>query len=62
MNFENFLILFYSTVFYLLVYIMLALSTNLEYGYTGIPNLGKVLFFFIGAIVSAVITTRVYDA
>lgn len=62
MNFESFLILFYSTVFYLLVYVLLALSTNLEYGYTGVPNLGKVLFFFIGAIISAVITTRIYDA
>ncbi|MEM1946832.1 MAG: branched-chain amino acid ABC transporter permease [Candidatus Caldarchaeum sp.] len=62
MNLESLLILFYSSMFYLLIYIMLALSTNIEYGYTGVPNLGKVLFFFIGSIVTAALTTKIYDS
>ncbi|MDJ0274846.1 MAG: branched-chain amino acid ABC transporter permease [Nitrososphaerota archaeon] len=51
-----------SFLFYLMIYAILALSTNLEYGYTGIPNLGKVLFYFVGGIVTAVLVTRTYDA
>jgi branched-chain amino acid transport system permease protein len=51
-----------SFLFYLMIYTILALSMNIEYGYTGVPNLGKVLFYFVGGIVTAVIATRVYDA
>jgi len=50
-----------SIVAYTSIYIMLALSTNLEYGYTGVPNFGKVFFFFIGAIVSAVVAGWLYN-
>lgn len=35
---------------------MLSLSLNLEYGFTGLLNFGKVAFFMIGAYVSAIIT------
>ena len=31
------------------IYLILALSFNIEYGYTGLPNFGKVLFYSIGA-------------
>ena len=34
------------------VYMILSLSFNIEYGFTGIPNLGKVLFYAIGAYVA----------
>ncbi|MGC9009804.1 MAG: branched-chain amino acid ABC transporter permease [Sulfolobales archaeon] len=51
-----------SIITFTSIYLMLALSTNLEYGYTGIPNFGKVFFFFIGAIVSAVITANMYNS
>jgi branched-chain amino acid transport system permease protein len=51
-----------SFLFYLMIYTILALSMNIEYGYTGVPNLGKVLFYFVGGIVTAVIATRTYDA
>jgi branched-chain amino acid transport system permease protein len=59
---EGLLVLIISFTFYFMVYVILALSMNMEYGYTGIPNLGKVLFFFIGALTTAVITTRIYDS
>jgi Branched-chain amino acid transport system / permease component. len=29
-----------SFLFYLMIYTILALSMNIEYGYTGVPNLG----------------------
>ncbi|MCS7117565.1 MAG: branched-chain amino acid ABC transporter permease [Thaumarchaeota archaeon] len=59
---EGALVLFQSFTFYLLIYVILSLSMNLEYGLTGVPNLGKVLFFFVGAITSTVITVNVYDS
>ncbi len=31
------------------IYLILAVSFNIEYGYTGLPNLGKVLFYCLGA-------------
>ena len=37
---------------------MIALSLNLEYGLTGIPNFGKALFVSIGAYVAGVTYTR----
>lgn len=39
--------------------LILALSFNLEYGYGGQPNLGKVFFFSIGAYVAGVFTAHV---
>ncbi len=40
------------------IYLMLSISLNLEYGYTGIPNFGKVLFFAGGAFIVGATTTR----
>ena len=40
------------------VYLMLSVSLNLEYGYTGLPNFGKVLFFAGGAFVAGGVTAR----
>ncbi|HDI46652.1 MAG TPA: branched-chain amino acid ABC transporter permease [Candidatus Methanomethylia archaeon] len=40
------------------VYSILSISLNLEYGYTGIPNFGKVLFFAGGAFVVGSLTAR----
>lgn len=45
-----------STTFAL--FLILALSFNLEYGYGGQPNLGKVFFYSIGAYVAGSLTTR----
>jgi branched-chain amino acid transport system permease protein len=35
-----------------LVYVLVALTVNLEFGYTGIPNFGKVLFVAGGGLIS----------
>lgn len=40
------------------IFLILALSFNLEYGYAGQPNLGKVFFYSVGAYVSGVLTTH----
>lgn len=40
------------------LYLMLSLSLNLEYGYTGIPNFGKVMFFALGAFVTGSLAAR----
>jgi branched-chain amino acid transport system permease protein len=40
------------------IYVILALSFNLEYGYAGQPNLGKVFFYSVGAYVGGAITTH----
>lgn len=37
------------------IYAILALSLNLQYGFTGLVNLGHVVFFMIGAYVSAIL-------
>jgi len=58
---SSFLILISSIVTYTSIYIILALSMNLEYGYTGVPNLGKVMFYFIGGIISARIAMMILD-
>ena len=39
-------------------YLMLSISLNLEYGCTGIPNFGKVMFFAGGAFVTGALTAR----
>jgi len=41
------------------IYAILTLSLNLEMGYTGIPNFGKVLFVAAGAAAAANVTGRV---
>lgn len=40
------------------IYLILALSMNLEYGLTGLPNFGKVFFYSVGAYASAFIVSR----
>ncbi|HSH43022.1 MAG TPA: hypothetical protein VK973_12930, partial [Arenicellales bacterium] len=37
------------------IYGILALSLNLQYGFTGLVNLGHVVFFMLGAYVSAIL-------
>ncbi len=41
------------------VYLIFSVSTNLEYGYAGIPNLGKVMFFAGGAFTVGALATRI---
>lgn len=41
------------------IFLILALSFSLEYGFAGQPNLGKVFFYSIGAYVTGTLTTRV---
>lgn len=40
------------------IYFILALSMNLEYGFTGLPNFGKVFFYSAGAYATAVFVGR----
>jgi len=41
------------------IYLIMALSLNLEYGYSGIPNFGHVFFMSVGAYVSGNLTAHV---
>ncbi len=43
---------------YIGIYVILSISLNIEYGYAGIPNFGKVLSFLGGAIVAGAIGSR----
>ncbi|MEM2084090.1 MAG: hypothetical protein QXV10_06210, partial [Nitrososphaerota archaeon] len=45
-----------DTFIWIALYSILALSLSIEYGFTGIVNFGKALFFMIGAYVSAIVT------
>jgi branched-chain amino acid transport system permease protein len=45
-----------STVIIFSLYSLLSLSLNLEYGYTGLPNFGKVAFQAVGAFVCGAFT------
>jgi len=42
------------------IYVIINLSLNLEFGYTGIPNFGKVLAVGAGAFVAASIPGRIF--
>ncbi len=42
------------------VYVIVNLSLNLEFGYTGIPNFGKVLAVGAGAFVAASVPGRIF--
>lgn len=61
LDISGIIVLLSSVIMYLSIYIMLSVSTNIEYGYTGIPNLGKTMFYFMGAIVAARVAILVYD-
>ena len=41
------------------IYLLLSLSLNLEYGFAGQPNSGKVVFYGIGAFTAGILTTRI---
>lgn len=41
------------------IYVVLSVSLNLEYGYAGIPNIGKVLFFATGSFMVAALSIRI---
>ncbi|MEM0060937.1 MAG: branched-chain amino acid ABC transporter permease [Fervidicoccaceae archaeon] len=47
---------------FFLIYSILSISMNLDYGFAGIPNLGKVMFFAMGAIVTGSISLRLISA
>ena len=44
---------------YFAVYGIIALSFNIEYGFTGIPNFGKVMFVAIGAYAAGVLASSI---
>lgn len=46
-----------DTIIYIGIYAILAVSLNLEAGYTRLMNFGKVAFFAIGAYTSAILST-----
>lgn len=56
---ETFLIFTLDLLALFALYLMLSTSLNLEYGYTGIPNFGKLLGVAAGAYVSGGITGRI---
>ncbi|HZW56184.1 MAG TPA: branched-chain amino acid ABC transporter permease [Nitrososphaerales archaeon] len=41
------------------VYLIVSLSVNLEYGYTGVPNFGKVLFVAAGGLIAGALSYRI---
>lgn len=41
------------------IYTILSISLNLEYGYGGQPNFGKVAFFAMGAFVAGIVASRI---
>lgn len=43
------------------IYFILTLSLNLEYGFAGLPNFGKVFFFSVGAYVVGVFIPRAFQ-
>jgi branched-chain amino acid transport system permease protein len=40
------------------VYLVVSLTVNLEFGYTGIPNFGKVLFVSVGGLIAGTLSYR----
>jgi branched-chain amino acid transport system permease protein len=43
------------------IYFILSLSLNLEYGFSGLPNFGKVFFFSLGAYVTGAFIPRIFQ-
>ena len=41
-----------------LIYMLLAIGLNLQYGYTGLVNFGHVAFYAIGAYASALLSLK----
>lgn len=50
--------LFATSLTFFSIYFILSLGLNLEYGFTGIPNFGKVFFFSLGAYVVGAFVPR----
>lgn len=48
------LVFLLDTLVFVGVFMLLALSLNLEFGYTGLGNFGKVAFFMVGAYIYAI--------
>ncbi len=49
---------FLSILAFYSIYLLLSISLNLEYGFTGIPNFGKVMFYAGGAFVTGALSSR----
>lgn len=58
----NLLIFITSTLVLYGVYLILAISLNLEYGFAGQPNFGKVFFFSVGAYATGVLVATLVSA
>ncbi len=52
---ENKMVFLFSSIFYILVFFVGAVSLDLELGSVGLPNFGKVAFFAIGAYTSTLL-------
>jgi len=50
---------FLSLAAFYSIYLLLSISLNLEYGFTGIPNFGKVMFWAGGAFITGALASRV---
>jgi len=48
-----------STLMEIFVFIIIVLSLNIEYGWTGIPNFGKIAFVSLGGLAAAIILNYV---
>ncbi len=53
--------IFTSFIVLFAIYLIAALSLNMEYGYGGIPNFGHVFFISVGAYMAGVLTARTVD-
>jgi len=58
----NLMILITSTLVLYGVYLILAISLNLEYGFAGQPNFGKVFFFSVGAYATGVLVATLISS
>jgi branched-chain amino acid transport system permease protein len=58
----NLMIFITSTLVLYGVYLILAISLNLEYGFAGQPNFGKVFFFSVGAYATGVLVATLVSS
>ncbi len=56
---EQYLPIIIGTIFYISTYLIVTLSLNLEAGYAGIPDFGKMMFVAVGAYVTLNLVPRV---
>jgi len=50
-----------TSITFFSIYFLLSLSLNLEFGYCGLPNFGKVFFFSLGAYVVGGLVPRIFQ-